>query len=94
MRFLCTSRFEIEEEESTLTNEYLSSQEIQAKNEEKELQTQMDLDPDTEVPSQHRLGKRRNSVVFEHEDQGSNELDNDDTDLPLPDTQLRTSGRI
>lgn len=53
--------------------------------------------PGPEVPSQHGLGKRRNSVVSEHEDQGSNELDNDDADqpdLPLPDTQLRTSGRI
>ena len=32
--------------------------------------------PGPEVPSQHRLGKRRNNVVSEHEDQGSNELDN------------------
>ncbi|BCR88352.1 uncharacterized protein ACHE_40916S [Aspergillus chevalieri] len=91
MMFLCTSRFEIEEEERTLIDEYLSNQEIQAANEEKELQTQMDLDPISddekdyalsaqyqpapEVPSQHRLDKRRNSVASEHEDQGSNELE-------------------
>lgn len=90
MTFLCRSLFEIEGEERTLIDEYLSNQEIQAANEEKELQTQMDFvpisdyekdyafsaqcQPTPEVPSQHRLGKRRNSVVSEHGNQGSNEL--------------------
>jgi hypothetical protein len=46
MMFMCTSRFEIEEEQIALINEYLTNEEIHAANEEKDAHdAQEDLDP-------------------------------------------------
>jgi hypothetical protein len=100
MMFLCTSKFEIEEEQLALVEEYLSSHEIQAAKEEREAQkSQDDLEPisDNEednsvsnhvrVPSVRALGKRRRSIAepgTEEIQEPVIELD-DDGEVPLPD---------
>jgi hypothetical protein len=62
MMFMCTSRFEIEEEQLAFVNEYLSNEEIQAGNEERDAQLpENGLDPisddeeDDSVPEQAQL---------------------------------------
>lgn len=107
MMFMCTSRFEIEEEQRALVKEYLSNEEIQAANEEKakpqdEFEPISDDEehdslsgqdqPAPEAPSQRALGKRRKSVASEPDEQAQ-EPEYDDETEPLPETQVRTSGR-
>jgi hypothetical protein len=49
----------------------------------------------TEGVSQRVLGKRRNSIVSEVEDGGSESMQSSaEVDLSVPDTQQRSSGRI
>jgi hypothetical protein len=100
MMFLCTTKFEVEEEQLAFVQEYLSSQEIQTATEEREaqkpqgdLESISDNEEDTSVlnhiqaPSARALGKRRRSVI----ESGTEEvqepvvvLDNDG-EVPLPD---------
>lgn len=96
--YMCTSKFEIKQEELDLIKEYLSAGEITGIEEEKALsQPQEDLEPisDNEeddilynsqpgAPSERALGKRRRSISSEPRDEIDCELD-DDGDHPLPD---------
>lgn len=100
--FMCTSRFEVQEEQHAMLKEFLSDHEIQLANEDKA--TPIDhIDPisedeeecsdsvsdqDHHAPegsSQRALGKRRQSVASEPDDDG--------TDIPLPNVPLRVSNR-
>lgn len=103
MMLMCTSKFEIEEEQLAFINEYLSSQEIQAANEEKDAQRPRDdLDPisddeeddllsaQVQTPSQRALGKRRMSTIDlgAKEGQEPPNESNDDGEIPLPDNTI------
>jgi hypothetical protein len=45
--------------------------------------------------SQHALGKRRKSIASEVENEGSESMQSgDEVDLPISNTQQRSSGRI
>lgn len=107
MMYMFTSKFEMEDEERLLLNEYLSFQEIQAEGEEREngindLEPISDNEEDDIVvveipqPSAVVLGKRRRSVVSVNEDDGNGEdegIEEDDieNDIDLP--VNRTTGR-
>lgn len=96
--YMCTSKFEIKQEELDLIKEYLSAGEITGIEEEKALsQPQEDLEPisDNEeddilynsqpaAPSERALGKRCRSISSEPRDEIDHELDDDDGDHPLP----------
>lgn len=106
MMYMCTSRFEIHEEERIMLSEYLSAQEIQAIKEER-TQQQITVDPisDDEEdegpsaelqatlhgPSAKALGKRRLRNIAE--DAESDQEDNSKV-TSLPEMQHRVSGRV
>ncbi|KAJ5456131.1 uncharacterized protein N7458_003714 [Penicillium daleae] len=105
MMFVCTSKFDIEDDQRMLINEYLSHQEKQAAKEEKDIK-ENNFDPisdDEEDPasilsqppvqllSEKALGKRRRSDTSEPDEDENND---DDAEVPLPDTQHRVSGRV
>lgn len=81
MMFMCTSKFDVEEEQFTFMKEYLSVQEIEAANEERDTHTPDDLDPisDNEEDEQVNEVDQRGVVVYEHPP----------TQPPLPLTQGR-----
>jgi hypothetical protein len=81
MMFMCTSKFDVEEEQFTFMKEYLSVQEIEAANEERDTHTPDDLDPisDNEEDDQVNEVDRPGVVVYEHPP----------TQPPLPLTQGR-----
>lgn len=111
MMYMCTTRFEIEEEQLAFIKEYLSGEEIETASEEKSTQgVQDDLYPisDDEENDQTRYqgqstvpiafqggaDKRPRRFSGQAEEEAEEALESeDDTDLPLPDTQPRTSGR-
>ena len=96
--YMCTSRFEIKQEELDLIKEYLSAGEITGVEEEKALsQPQEDLEQKSDneeddilynsqpaAPSERALGKQRRSIFSEPRDGIDRELDDDDGDHPLP----------
>ncbi|KAG2000826.1 hypothetical protein GB937_010790 [Aspergillus fischeri] len=101
MMSMCTSRFDIESEQLTFVNEYLTAQEIQAAREEQDARKAVDkfdpisdneedapaaISPPIQLPSERALGKRPRTEATEH--QGPLvELDNEDyqDEIPLPD---------
>jgi hypothetical protein len=101
MMFMCTSRFDIESEQLTFVDEYLTAQEIQAAREEEDARKTGDefnlisdneedapaaISPPIQPPSERALCKRPRTKVTE--DQGPLiELDNenDEDEIPLPD---------
>ncbi|KAB8067090.1 hypothetical protein BDV29DRAFT_163765 [Aspergillus leporis] len=107
--YMCTSRFEIEEEERIMLSEYLSVQEIQAVKEEKTPQ-QIVFNPisdeeeeasSTQALSSKSASKRRLSSINKDDIIIQPTIDNDEIDnkkeqIPLPDiqTQYRMSGRV
>lgn len=102
--YMCTSKFEIGEEQRPVIKEYLTHEERQAEKEEKEPQAQNfepisdneeETQESTEVLSKKAQGKRRMSVASESENDEAQEMDDDDDiEVPLPDTQHRASGRV
>jgi hypothetical protein len=106
MMFMCTSKFDIEDNQRMLINEHLSHQEKQAAKEEKDTK-ENDFDPisddEEQDPalalsqppvhplSEKALGKRRRSVISEPDEEENND---DDAEVPLPDIQHRISGRV
>jgi hypothetical protein len=78
---MCTSKFDVEEEQFTFMKEYLSIQEIEAANEERDTHTQEYLDPisDNEEDDQVNEVDRLGVVIHEHPP----------TQPPLPLTQGR-----
>jgi hypothetical protein len=106
MMYMCTSRFEIHEEERIMLSEYLSAQEIQAAKEER-TQQQITIDPisddeedegpSTELqaashgPSAKALGKRRLRDVAED---AESDRDDDMDATSLPEMPHRLSGRV
>jgi hypothetical protein len=109
MLFMCTSRFDFEDEQRAMINEYLSYKEIQAASEERDTEAS-GFDPisddeeggeegsiriqlPNQAPSERSQGKRRLSVRSTPEE-GNRDNDKDVRDLPLPDMQQRTSGRV
>lgn len=106
MMFMCTSKFDLEDDQRMLMNEYLSHQERQTAKEEKNTKEttfdpisdndeEEDLastqpQPTVQPLSERALGKRRKSVISEPDE----DENDDDTDVPLPDTQHRVSGRV
>jgi transcriptional regulator of heat shock response len=107
MMFMCTSKFEVEEEQLALNKEYLLKNELQEAEEDTGTQLlQDDLDPisDNEEDGiepaaavlETVLGKRRKSTasVLEEESHESHYFDNDtDNLLPANQQTLRSSGR-
>lgn len=108
MLFMCTSRFDIKEEQRAMIQDYLSDEEIQADKEEHDTQ-ESEIDPisDNEegdegdpiqmqqtgqAPSEKSRGKQRRSNASRPEPDHENE--DDELTLPLPDTQQRISERI
>lgn len=106
MMFMCISKFDVEDDQRMLINEYLSHQEKQTAKEEKSTK-ENDFDPisddEEEDPpstqsqppvqplSERALGKRRRSVTSEQDEVENND---DDAEVPLPGTQHRVSGRV
>ena len=106
MLFMCTSRFDLKEEQRAMINEYLSYEEVQADREEKDTKAS-EFDPisDNEkgdeeysiqiqqigqAPSGKSQGKQRRSIASMPE--GGCENEDDEPTLPLP--QQRMSGRV
>lgn len=92
MMFMCTSKFDVDEDQRTLIHEYLSHQEKQAAKEERNTK-ESDFDPisdneeedpeptlsqrPVQPPSERALGKRRRSVASEPDNDDNND-DGDD----------------
>lgn len=109
MLFMCTSRFDLEDEQRVLINEYLSYEETQAAREERDTQTNgfdpisddeegEERDPTQircrdQAPSERNQGKRRRSAGARPEESSGDE-DEDTEVLPLPNMQQRISGRV
>jgi len=101
MMSMCTSRFDIESEQLTFVDEYLTAQEIQAAREEQDARKAVDefdlisdneedapaaISPPIQPPSERALGKRpRTEAIGDH--RPLIELDNKDyqDEIPLPD---------
>lgn len=109
MLFMCTSRFDLEDEQRVLINEYLSYEEMQAAREERDTQAN-GFDPISDdeegeegdstqirctdqAPSERSQGKRRRSAGSRPEESRGDE-DEDAEVLPLPNMQQRMSGRV
>jgi hypothetical protein len=106
---MCTTKFDIEEKELAFINQFLTKDEREAGNEEKDAQAKDTLDPisdneeDDIVPIQEQpatqgvslraLGKRRKSITSEPEDEAQESALSDDNDPPLPNTQRRALAR-
>jgi hypothetical protein len=101
MMYMCTSRFDIESEQLTFVDEYLTAQEIQAAREEQDAHKAVDkfdllsdneedapvaISPLIQPPSERALGKRPRTEATEHKGPLI-ELDNEDhqDEIPLPD---------
>ncbi|OQE58765.1 hypothetical protein PENNAL_c0360G08151, partial [Penicillium nalgiovense] len=108
MLFMCTSRFDLEDKQRVLINEYLSYEEMQAAREERDTQAN-GFDPISDdeegeegdstqirctdqAPSERSQGKRRRSAGSRPEESRGDE-DEDAEALPLPNMQQRMSGR-
>ena len=99
--FLCTSEFDIEEEQASLLREYFSRDEIEAEKEEKEDPANLiDFDPISDTEEQGRQGEEEEEEEEDGEDdeqEGEEEVrieqheDHFESELPLPqsDTQRR-----
>lgn len=110
MMFMCATKFEVEEAQLAYLWEYLTQQEREAAEEEKDVQQTRDsIDPisDNEedsspanvqlmAPSKRALGKWRKSHDSEPEGEVDHELDHDDDDgdHPLPTMPQRESTQI
>ena len=81
MMFMCTSKFDVEEEQFTFMKEYLSIQDIEAANEERDTHAQDDLDPISDNEEDYQVNEvdRLGVVIREHPP----------TQPPLPLTQGR-----
>lgn len=106
MLFMCTSRFDLKEEQRAMINEYLSYEEVQADREEKDTKASefdpiSDNEEDDEgdliqiqqisqVPGGKSQGKQQRSIASMPE--GGCENEDDEPTLPLP--QQRMSGRV
>jgi hypothetical protein len=68
MMFMCTLKSDVEEEQFTFMKEYISIQEIEVANEERDTHTQDDLDPisDNEEDDQFNEVDRLGVVVHGH----------------------------
>lgn len=109
MMFMCTSRFEIEEGEQALINEYLTHEEIQANQEEKDISTQH-LEPISDNEEGEEEIEGEITVVLDtiqpsvdraqslRRQRALSELDDkedrDEGEPSLPNTQNRHSGRV
>ena len=91
MMFLCTSRFDIEEQEAKLLEKFFSYEEIEAAKEERDNKLDhMDIEPISDTEEQEE--SIQEDVI---QDNKASLLDIDKPELPLPDysTQVRASGR-
>ena len=100
MMYMCASRFNIEEQQLELLDDFLSEEEKQEATEEKSAELLEDLDPisddednvvlvhepsATQQLSERAAGKRRRSVTSEAEDEAEEGARSDDeADIPLP----------
>jgi hypothetical protein len=100
MMFLCTSKFDIEEEQASLLREYFSRDGIEAEKEEKEDPANLiDFDPISDTEEQGRQGEEEEEEEDGEDDEqeGEEEVrieqheDRIESELPLPqsDTQRR-----
>jgi hAT family dimerisation domain. len=110
MMYMCTSRFEAENERLALAKEFLSSNEIEAGVEEHDAQDDENLEPISDdeedevssviVPSQQamkaasKIALGKRPSGITSEPENEGENSGDEVDLPLVDTQLRASGRV
>jgi len=108
--YMCTSRFEAEEEKLATAKEFLSSNEVEAGIEEKDAQDDEDLDPisDNEedevlnmvVSSQYTIYTASEVALGKRprditsEPEDEGEDSDNEVDLPLGNTQLRVSRRV
>jgi hypothetical protein len=106
---MCTSRFDFEEEQRAIMDEYLSHEDKQAATEEKDTQASefdpisdneegdegdsTQIQPTGQAQSEKSQGKRRRSIASVPEE-GNKDEEDDEMVLPLPDTQQRISGRV
>ncbi|OQE30681.1 hypothetical protein PENFLA_c002G11096 [Penicillium flavigenum] len=98
MMYMCTSRFEIQEEERAMLSEYLSAQEIQAAKEER-TQQQLVVDPisdneedegsTTQLQDSPKLPRRLPRVRPDDDEEDDSQ---EPEEIPLPETQHRVSG--
>lgn len=109
MLFMCTSRFDFDEERRAIMDEYLSHEDKQAAKEEKDTQASefdpisdneeggegesIQIQPPGQAQSEKSQGKRRRSVASVPEE-GNEDEEDDEIVLPLPNTQQRISGRV
>jgi hypothetical protein len=94
MMFLCTSRFDMQEEQFKFLKEFFSHDEIEAVNEERDDSTdQFDIDPISDDEEEDTQGQEETQRSKSPEDHS----EHDSPDLPMiegVDTQKRTSGRV
>ena len=91
MRFLCTSRFDIEEQEAKLLEKFFSYEEIESAKEEKDKKLdkiKIDLISDTEEQDAILNNEIGLDEVGEADEEGEAQIP-----LPRNDTQIRISGR-
>ncbi|KAJ6096882.1 hypothetical protein N7486_007628 [Penicillium sp. IBT 16267x] len=104
MFYLCTTRFDIKEEQRLILQEYLSEQEIAARSKELDIEThyseaisdteediKMYLDTPATLPLSEVAARKRLAVTFDdEEDSNADEFaDPENSASPLPDTQHR-----
>jgi hypothetical protein len=112
MMFMCTTRFELQEHQRLILQEYLSSQEIAAAKEADTIAVNSfepisDTEEDLVQPSQVQptlqpspntiLGRRQRSGSATEDDEAQSNPKNeveDDTEIPLPPIQQRSSRRV
>lgn len=99
MMFLCTSRFDIEEQEAKLLKEYFTWDEIEAAKEEKDGKIDVienDLISDTEEQEVEIDNQDKNRDLIELDEASVSAGEHDarpDPSLPPTQTQIRASGR-
>jgi hypothetical protein len=92
MMFLCTSRFDIEEQEAKLLEKFFSHEEMEAAKEEKDEkldEVEIDLISDTE--EQDTI--INNEIGLDEEAGEADEVDEAQLPLPRNNIQVRASGR-
>ncbi|KAJ6111212.1 hypothetical protein N7486_003447 [Penicillium sp. IBT 16267x] len=110
MLYMCTTRFDTNEEQRLILQEYLSDKEIAASSEELDIKTHCaeaisDTEEDIEIrldtpavpPLSEVAARKRPAVTFEDkEDSNADEFADleENSASPLPDTQHRVSGRM
>lgn len=110
MLYMCTTRFDTNEEQRLILQEYLSDEEIAASSEELDIEThcaeaisdtEEDIEIRLDIPAIPLLSEvaagKRPAVTFEdEEDSNADEFADLEKNSapPLPDTQHRVSGRI